>query len=37
MRITHDAIEQLGSDRLRKAVENAESEGRKTVRAEDLS
>lgn len=36
MRITHDAIEKLGEEKLRKAAENAKTEGRKTIRAEDL-
>lgn len=37
MRITQDAIDELGSEKLRKAVENAESDGRGTIRAEDLA
>lgn len=37
MRITRDAIDELDNESLRKAVDNAESEGRKTIRAEDLN
>jgi len=37
MRISQDAIDKLDNDELRKAVENAESEGRKTIRAEDIA
>lgn len=37
MRITRDAIDELDSERLREAVRNAESEDRKTIRAEDLN
>lgn len=36
MRITQDAIDGLGDEELEKAVENAISEGRETVRAEDF-
>lgn len=36
MRITEDAIDGLGNEELQKAVENARSEGRETVRAEDF-
>jgi histone H3/H4 len=36
MRITQDAIDEFGSKELEKAVENARSEGRKTIRAEDF-
>ena len=37
MRITRDAIDELDNERLRKAVRNAESEDRKTIRAEDIA
>lgn len=36
MRISQDAIEELGSEKLRKAVEKARSEEKKTIRAEDF-
>jgi histone H3/H4 len=36
MRITQDAIDDLDDRKLKKAVENAESDGRKTIRAEDM-
>jgi histone H3/H4 len=36
MRISQDALDELGSDKLDKAVEKARNEGRKTVRQEDL-
>lgn len=37
MRISRDAIDKLDNEKLRKAVKNAESEGRKTIRAEDIT
>mgnify|MGYP006289327349 CR=1 FL=1 len=37
MRITQDAIDELDGGKLRKAVENAESENRQTIRAEDIA
>jgi histone H3/H4 len=37
MRITRDAIDELDNQRLRKAVRNAESDDRKTIRAEDIA
>lgn len=36
MRITQDAIDSLGNEELEKAVKNARSEGRETVRSEDF-
>lgn len=37
MRISQDAIDKLDNEKLRKAVKNAESEDRKTIRAEDIT
>lgn len=37
MRISQDAIDKLDNEKLRKAVENAEQEGRRTIRAEDIT
>lgn len=37
MRISQDAINELDSKKLKKAVEKAKSEGRKTIRAEDMN
>jgi histone H3/H4 len=37
MRITQDAIEELGSEKLEKAVEKARSDDRETIRAEDIA
>lgn len=37
MRITRDAINESGFKELQKAVENAERDGRNTIRAEDIS
>ena len=37
MRITQDAIDEFGDEKLRKAVNNARSEGRKTIRTEDIT
>ena len=37
MRISQDAINKLDNQKLRKAVENAEAEDRKTIRAEDIA
>lgn len=36
MRITQDAIDSLNNGKLEKAVENAKSEDRTTIRKEDL-
>lgn len=36
MRISRDAIDELDSRKLEKAVENAEADGRQTIRAEDI-
>lgn len=37
MRITQDAIDELGSESLEKAVEEVKEQHRKTVRLEDVS
>lgn len=37
MRISRDAIEQSNNKGLRKAVKNAEEDGRKTIRSEDFN
>ena len=36
MRISRDAIDALDSQTLRKAVKRAESDNRRTIRAEDI-
>jgi histone H3/H4 len=37
MRISQDVIDELDNEKLRKAVENAEADGRQTIRAEDIN
>lgn len=37
MRITQDAMEELDSRKLEKAVEEAESDGRRTIRSEYIT
>lgn len=36
MRISQDAIDKLGSEKLEKAVEKARNDERDTIRAEDI-